>query len=222
MEFGLWGDCYSKCLFPCDDIQWRHFVQATSHVQKQLLLITMQGMDINYDGHVWSKVIITNIKNSFGLSFKKACCLGHLHYVRWLWFFCSFECLQQDFLEWKIRPTFWSKGRWWWVVMFPPSYANSTISILHQQLQRLNLLHCPKTLIHFKSNNLGVHLHLVANGKCKKVVEEIKMLIEKEVNQTPDVKTLAIAFNTKKSLLVKHLFNDSSEGSFKFLKGEQL
>jgi hypothetical protein len=41
-------------------------------------LSQMQGMDRKYDGHVWCKVITTNIKNSFGLSFKKACCLGDL------------------------------------------------------------------------------------------------------------------------------------------------
>jgi hypothetical protein len=67
-----------------------------------------------------------------------------------------------------------------------------------------------------------VHRHLVANGKCKEVVEEIKMLIEEEANRTPNVKTLAISLSTKKYLLVKHLFNGSSETSFKFLKGEQL
>jgi hypothetical protein len=44
--------------------------------------IQMQGMAKKYDGHTWSKVITTNIKNSFGLSFRKACCLGHLHCVK--------------------------------------------------------------------------------------------------------------------------------------------
>ncbi len=48
-----------------------------------MLLITnkplqMQGMDRKYDGHPWCKVITTNIKNNFGLSFQKAHCLGHL------------------------------------------------------------------------------------------------------------------------------------------------
>jgi hypothetical protein len=42
----------------------------------------MQGMDKKYDGHAWSKVITTNIKNSFGLSFRKLHCLGHLCYVK--------------------------------------------------------------------------------------------------------------------------------------------
>jgi hypothetical protein len=38
----------------------------------------MQSVDRKYNGHVWCKVIITNIKNSFGLNFRKVCCLGHL------------------------------------------------------------------------------------------------------------------------------------------------
>ncbi len=110
MEFGLWWDYYSKCLFPCDDIQWRHFVQATSHVQSNYYSSQMQGVDIKYNGHAWSKVIITNIKNSFGLCFKKACCLGHFALCRWLWLFCPFKCSQQDFLEWKISPHFGQKA----------------------------------------------------------------------------------------------------------------
>ncbi len=42
----------------------------------------MQGMDNKYDGHVWCKVITTNIKNSFGQNFRKTRCLGHLCCVR--------------------------------------------------------------------------------------------------------------------------------------------
>lgn len=42
----------------------------------------MQNVDKKYDGRAWSKVIKTNIKNSFGFSFKKDHCLGHLHYVQ--------------------------------------------------------------------------------------------------------------------------------------------
>ncbi len=38
----------------------------------------MQGMDRKYNGHAWSKLVITNIKNSFGFSVKKAYYLGHL------------------------------------------------------------------------------------------------------------------------------------------------
>jgi hypothetical protein len=41
----------------------------------------MQGMDKKYDGHAWCKLFTMNIKKSFGFSFRKACCLGHLYYV---------------------------------------------------------------------------------------------------------------------------------------------
>ncbi len=42
----------------------------------------MQGMDKKYDGHACYKVIITNIKNSFGLNLRKVHCLGHLRCVQ--------------------------------------------------------------------------------------------------------------------------------------------
>jgi hypothetical protein len=38
----------------------------------------VQGMDRKYDGHIWCKVKMTNIKNSFGSGFWSAKCLGHL------------------------------------------------------------------------------------------------------------------------------------------------
>jgi hypothetical protein len=41
----------------------------------------MQGMDRKNDGDAWCKVITTNIKNSFGLNFRKIHYLGHLHRV---------------------------------------------------------------------------------------------------------------------------------------------
>jgi hypothetical protein len=33
-------------------------------------------------GHAWNKLVTTNIKKSFGLSFRKACCLGYLQCVQ--------------------------------------------------------------------------------------------------------------------------------------------
>jgi len=78
LEFGLWQN----------PIHYVPFLSTSSNANVTLKLpplltnihntSQMQGMDRKYDGHVWCKVIITNIKNSFGLNFKKACCLGHL------------------------------------------------------------------------------------------------------------------------------------------------
>jgi hypothetical protein len=44
-------------------------------------LSQMQGMDKKYDGHAWCKLVTMNIKKSFGFSFRKARCLGHLRCV---------------------------------------------------------------------------------------------------------------------------------------------
>ena len=39
---------------------------------------SMDGMDKPYDGHVWTKILTTNITNNLGLSFRSSTCVGHL------------------------------------------------------------------------------------------------------------------------------------------------
>jgi hypothetical protein len=39
----------------------------------------MQGMDRKYNGHAWWKLVTTNIKNNFGLNFRKTRSLSQLH-----------------------------------------------------------------------------------------------------------------------------------------------
>jgi hypothetical protein len=80
-NFGLLRDYYSWCLFHAHNIQQKHFVPNVSMSDTKHSSSHMQGMDRKYNGHTWSKVITTNIKNMFGLSFRKVWCLGHLHYV---------------------------------------------------------------------------------------------------------------------------------------------
>ena len=38
----------------------------------------MQAMDKRYDGHVWTKTMMTSITNDMGLSFWFSSCVGHL------------------------------------------------------------------------------------------------------------------------------------------------
>jgi len=45
-------------------------------------LSQMQVMDEKYDNHAWCKLVTTNIKKMFGLSFRKVHCLGHLQCVQ--------------------------------------------------------------------------------------------------------------------------------------------
>jgi hypothetical protein len=77
MKFGLWQDTYSKSLNFTNYFRWGCFAFSKCSQPYQ-----MQGMDEKYDGHAWCKLITTNTKNSFGLSFWKARRLGHLCYVQ--------------------------------------------------------------------------------------------------------------------------------------------
>jgi hypothetical protein len=69
---------------------------------------------------------------------------------------------------------------------------------------------------------IGVHNHLVANGKCRKFVEEIRRLIVKKVDHTFDAKTFTISLNDSNTFLVSYLLHDSSNGTMELFKGEQL
>ncbi len=62
---------------------------------------------------------------------------------------------------------------------------------------------------------------LLANGKCKKTLDESKKLIEEEVNRTLNAKIFAIPLNASKSFLAKHLFNDNNDNSCEVFKGHQ-
>jgi hypothetical protein len=68
--------------------------------------------------------------------------------------------------------------------------------------------------------HLGVHNHLVADGKCRELVEETRKLIAKEVDCTLDAKISSISLSVSKTFFVSYLFNDSSDGTMELLKGE--
>jgi hypothetical protein len=67
--------------------------------------------------------------------------------------------------------------------------------------------------------HLGVHNHLVADGKCWELVEDTRRLITKEVDCTPDAKIFSICFNASKTL-ASYLLDDSCNGIMEFFKGE--
>ncbi len=59
--------------------------------------------------------------------------------------------------------------------------------------------------------HLGVHNHLVADGKCQELVEESRRLVTKKVDYTPDAKIFSISFNVSKTL-ASYLLDDSGDG----------
>jgi hypothetical protein len=70
--------------------------------------------------------------------------------------------------------------------------------------------------------HLGVHIHHVADGRCRHILYKIKKLIKEEVNWMPDAITFAIFLNTSKSFSAKYLFNDSGDDNLKLFNGNEL
>jgi hypothetical protein len=70
--------------------------------------------------------------------------------------------------------------------------------------------------------HLGVHNHFVVDGKCRKFVEETRRLIIEEVDRTRDAKIFSISPSANKTFLASYLFDDSSNDTMEFIKGEQL
>lgn len=67
--------------------------------------------------------------------------------------------------------------------------------------------------------HLGTHDHLVAEGTCRKVVDQVKALVHEEVSCIPLATQFIIVLAASKMFLSQHLFNKDGEGSTKFLKG---
>jgi hypothetical protein len=61
-------------------------------------------------------------------------------------------------------------------------------------------------------------VYLIANDKCKNVLEKIKALIEVEGFCTPN----AIVLVANKTFLFHHLFNEDGEGLMELLKNKKL
>ncbi len=70
--------------------------------------------------------------------------------------------------------------------------------------------------------HLGVHKHLIVDGKYRKFVDKIKRLIVAKVDCTLDVKTFAISLSANKTFLAKHLLDDSRDGTVEVFDNEQL
>ncbi len=79
--------------------------------------------------------------------------------------------------------------------------------------------------LHFLSRviiHLGVHNHLIADGKCRELLKETRRFIAEAVNCTPDVKMFAISLGAIKTFLARYLLDDCSDGKVELFKGEQL
>ncbi len=137
-------------------------------------------MDRKYDGHAWSKVITTNINNSFGLSFRKVHCLGHLRCLHDICenfvhtsscneiFWCS-DCTHIPIMGHMTLSPYASS----FACKFchsPPLCVADYLRQIYYVVHRLPSI--IRVAIHFK-----IHKHHVVDGKCRESMDKITRLI---------------------------------------------
>ncbi len=219
----IWQDTSSQSSIFINCFWWGCLIRTIAIASNAHNPSQMQGMDRKHGGHARCLVITTNIKNNFGLNFRKACCLGHL---------CCVQCDYENFVHFGFHnEIFWcgehlysnhkltltsstSLLRCKFCHVFPlciVDYNGQIYCVVHQ-LQSIS-----RMVIH-----LGVHKHHVANGKCKEFVDKTRRLIVKEVDRTLDAKIFVISMNANFTLLVKHMFDDGSDDIMEHFNGEQL
>jgi hypothetical protein len=59
--------------------------------------------------------------------------------------------------------------------------------------------------------HLGNHDHLVVDGVDKDTLQEITILVQGKQSCTPNIKNYVIALTTKKTFLVRQLFNEDGD-----------
>jgi hypothetical protein len=67
--------------------------------------------------------------------------------------------------------------------------------------------------------HLGVHNHLVTNGKCRESIKETRRLIAKEVDCMLNANISLISLSVGKTFLVSYLFDDSNNGIMELFQG---
>ena len=182
----------------------------------------LEGIDKQYDGHPWCKVLTTNIHNVDNLKFRKSYCAGHL--------VC--ENPNCDYLN---RASKKNDTEWTGYTTFPfaigdnPSKECTLVcKVCKVSLRCLNT--CNARIYYYYSDNskmsraaihLGHHLHPVAKGMYRDSTDRIYGLIADQIAKSPTTTNSAIALSASKDFLTNYLFHNR-EGEKQMLKGEEL
>ena len=176
----------------------------------------MSGMNKRHDGHVWSKIVTTNITNSQGFTFKTFYCLGHLRYTNSS---CDFlrrsHCLEAvNEMEWEgISPSIMDVGdahlRGSTIVCsickHPPSCIATCPAKVYYVLGKQS---STRAFVH-----LGTHCHPVKDGELRDMRECTRSLIGEQMERTPSTTNSSIVMEAMKELLGEFLLQPDRDSS---------
>jgi hypothetical protein len=149
---------------------------------------SLDGMDKQYDGHVWTKTQTTNITNDVGLAFRSSTCVGHLQCQN-----PSCDYLQRAHRTSKVNDTEFDGFT---KEPFPlsgivPSGSTLVCRICKQPPKCIALCDAKIFYVHGKESSqracihIGTHQHPVKVGDCKDSRKRINALLEEHVERSP-------------------------------------
>ena len=182
---------------------------------------SMDGMDKQYDGHVWTKTQTTNITNNFGLAFRSSTCVGHLQCQN-----PSCDYLQRAHRSSKVNDTEFGGFT---IQPFPlssvvPSGSTLVCRICKEPPKCIALCEAKIYYVHRKESSqracihLGSHQHPVKVGHCRDSRKRINALLEEHVERTPQATHSKIVFEASKDIVGEFLLSGNSDTPSPLLK----
>jgi len=182
----------------------------------------LEGMDKQYDKHLWCKLVTTNINNSNNLMFHESYYASHLacknpdsDYLK--------RASKKNEIEWSSYTVFpFTVGDShpkdstivYKVCKIPPSCPSTCDTRIYYSYADNPKM--SRAAIHF-----GEHCHPIAEGMYRDSIQEICGLIAKQIAKTPMATNSTIALLASKDFLNNYLFHNE-EGEKEMLKVEEM
>ena len=184
----------------------------------------MEGMDKQYDGHMWTKMMTTNISNKMGLSFRSSNCVGHLRCAN-----PSCDFLARTHRTSTVNETEFEGST---TLSFLPGFPPPSGSILVCKICKeppTCIATCSAVIYYVHGDatmtrayvHLGEHRHPVKTGDCRSSRQRIDALIQDHVEKAPQATRSAIVLEASKDMLGDFLLRNEDEAP-KVLSLEEL
>jgi hypothetical protein len=165
---------------------------------------SLDGMDKQYDGHVWTKTQTTNITNDVGFAFRSSACVRHLQCQN-----PSCDYLQRPHRASKVNDT---EFEGFTKDQFPlsgivPSGSTLLCRICKRPPKCIALCDAKIFYVHGKESSqrtcihIGTHQHPVKVRDCKDSRKHINALLEEHVDRSPQAMYNKIVLEASKDIV---------------------
>ena len=175
---------------------------------------SMEGMNKRYDGHVWTKIVTTNISNNLKLGFRSSTCISHIHCENPYCEYFQRAHQSSSFNDIEVEG-FTNKP---FVVGGSPPLGSTLVCKICKEPPRC-VETCEAKIIYIHGDesmqrayiHLGHHRHPVKISDYYCIRKKIVELIEEHVERTPQAPFSKIVMEASKDLLSEYLFHNEDD-----------